>query len=202
MNQVQIFQLSLGVKTDGDIGAKTLEAFRNKYGKTKSETAHFFGQLAHETGGFKVFEENLRYSTKRLLEIFGKYFDEPKAKEYSLNPIKIASRVYANRMGNGAEESRDGWKHRGMGAIQLTGKSNQRKFFKSIGLSQDTEPSLIASHYAFESAIFFFNENKIWLKAKDVTDSSIQKVTRSINGGTHGLRDRKEKTLKYFAIQQ
>jgi putative chitinase len=168
---------------------------------TPERAAHFFGQTAHETGNFKAFSENLNYGAKGLLGIFRKYFPtEELALQYERNPEKIANRVYGSRMGNGDEASGDGWKFIGRGALQLTGKDNYKAFsdyLKNPAIMQT--PDLVANELAFESAIFFFDRNKLWdICDKGVDKDTITALTRRINGGTHGLEDRLQKTAVYY----
>lgn len=171
-----------------------------KYNLTTIQLAHFAGQLSHESFDFKITSENLNYSAERLLQVFPKYFNEKNVILYARKPIKIANRVYANRMGNADENSGDGWKYRGRGYIQLTGKNNYLAFSKFIGEDCIQNPDLVSQKYALESAIWFFFENKIFSLCKDLSDDSIKKVTKIINGGLNGFADRKAKTLKYYNL--
>lgn len=194
-------QKKIGVKDDGAFGPGTLKAAMIYYKMTPERAAHFFAQTAHESGNFKAFSENLNYGASGLLSIFKKYFTtEALAKQYKRQPEKIANRVYASRMGNGDEASGDGWKFRGRGALQLTGKSNYQSFSNYLKKPEImTNPDLVATEFAFESAIFFFDNNKLWsICDKGVTKDTILALTKRINGGTHGLADREEKTLKYY----
>jgi putative chitinase len=169
------------------------------YKLTPERAAHFFAQTAHETGEFKLFTENLNYSSDGLKKTFGKYFPGDLANSYSRNPEKIANRVYGSRMGNGDETSGDGFRFRGRGALQLTGKSNYEAFVKFLNLPDLIKtPDLVATTYAFESAIFFFDRNKLWSLCDTVTDASILAVTKRINGGTNGLDHRSALTKKYY----
>jgi putative chitinase len=194
-------QTKIGVAADGAFGPGTLKAGMTYYKFTPERAAHFFAQTAHETGGFKAFSENLNYSADGLNKIFPKYFKNAgkDANAYARNPEKIANVVYASRMGNGDEASGDGWKYRGRGALQLTGKSNYQAFADYLKKPEImTNPDLVATEFAFESAIFFFDRNKLWdICDKGVNADTILAITKRINGGTHGLDDRKEKTLKY-----
>ena len=171
-----------------------------KYNLTTIQLAHFAGQLSHESFDFKITSENLNYSAERLLQVFPKYFNDKNVIIYARKPIKIANRVYANRMGNGDENSGDGYKFRGRGYIQLTGKNNYSAFSKFIGEDCVQNPDLVSQKYALESAIWFFFENKIFTLCKDLSDDSIKKVTKKINGGLNGFSDRKAKTLKYYNL--
>jgi putative chitinase len=193
-------QERVGVTADGAFGPGTLKAAMAFFKMTPARAAHFFAQTSHETGGFKLFVENLNYSAQGLQGTFGKYFPGTLEESYARNPEKIASRVYADRMGNGNEASKDGWKFRGRGALQLTGKSNYEAFAKYLGKPEImTNPDLVATTYAFESAMFFFEKNNLWsICDKGVTNDTILALTKRINGGTNGLADRQEKTIKYY----
>jgi putative chitinase len=189
-----------GVAADGAFGPGTMKAGMAMLKLTPVRAAHFFAQTSHETGGFKAFSENLNYSAQGLQGIFGKYFPGNLEESYARQPEKIANRVYASRMGNGAEASGDGWKFRGRGALQLTGKANYEAFAKYLGTNEVMEnPDLVATKFAFESAMFFFERNKLWsICDKGINDAAILELTKRINGGTHGLEDRKAKTYKYY----
>lgn len=194
-------QKKIGVVADGSFGPTTLKAAATYFKFTPTRAAHFFGQTAHETGNFRTFIENLNYSAAGLRTVFPKYFPTvQKAQEYQRNPEKIANLVYANRMGNGPESSGDGWRYRGRGALQLTGKDNYQVFAGYLKRPEvTTNPDLVANDLAFESALFFFERNNLWrLCDGGINDAVITAVTKKINGGTHGLEDRKEKTKKYF----
>ena len=194
-------QEKIGVTADGAFGPGTMKKAMEFYKFTPERAAHFFAQTAHESGNFKAFSENLNYGAKGLLGIFKKYFPtEAKALEYERKPEKIANLVYASRMGNGDESSGDGWKFRGRGALQLTGKDNYKAFSDYMKKPEImTNPDLVATQYSFESAIFFFDRNKLWdICDKGVNKDTILALTKRINGGTHGLEDREQKTLKYY----
>jgi putative chitinase len=193
-------QKKIGVTADGAFGPGTLKAAAAFYKLSPDRAAHFFAQTAHESGGFKAFSENLNYSAKGLRGIFGKYFPtDALARAYERKPEKIANRVYANRMGNGDEASGEGWLFRGRGSLQLTGKFNFKAFSDYIGRPDVmTNPDLVATELAFESALWFFDKNKLWSICDQGTgDAAILALTKRINGGTHGLDDRKLKTKKY-----
>jgi putative chitinase len=164
--------------------------------------AHFLGQAYHESGGFKATKENLNYSAEGLTKIFGKYFNASNVAAYARNPEKIANKVYANRMGNGDEKSGDGFKHRGFGYLQTTGKENQYQFADFIGDQEvKSNPELIATKYPLASAGFFFWKNKLWaICDKGVTDTDITAVTKRVNGGIIGLADRIKHTKEYHSF--
>lgn len=193
-------QSKIGVTADGAFGPGTLKAAAAFYHLNKNRAAHFFAQTAHESGGFKAFSENLNYGAKGLRGIFKKYFPtDALAAAYERKPEKIANRVYANRMGNGDEASGDGWKYRGRGALQLTGKSNYQEFANYVNRPDVmTNPDLVAGELCFESALWFFDKNKLWsICDQGINDAAILALTKRINGGTHGLDDRTAKTKKY-----
>jgi putative chitinase len=157
--------------------------------------SHFLAQCAHESGGFKVTSENLNYSASGLTKIFGKYFPDNLSESYAKKPEKIASRVYGDRMGNGPESTGEGYKFRGRGYIQLTGKSNYSAFTKFIGEDCVANPDLVSTKYPLASAAFFFNSNGLWaLCDKGADQAAVTAVTKRVNGGTIGLPDR----LKHF----
>jgi putative chitinase len=193
-------QAKIGVTADGAFGPGTMKKAMEFYKLTPVRAAHFFAQTAHESGDFKAFSENLNYSAQGLQGIFGKYFPGNLEESYARQPEKIANRVYASRMGNGDEKSGDGYKFRGRGALQLTGKDNYAAFAKYLGKPEImTHPDLVATEYSFESAMFFFDKNKLWeICDKGVNDAAILALTKRINGGTHGLEDRTNKTKKYY----
>jgi putative chitinase len=192
-------QEKIGSTPDGNFGPTTMRKAMEYFKLTPTAAAHFFGQTAHETGGFTIFLENLNYSAEGLQKTFPKYFPGTLEESYAKNPQKIANRVYASRMGNGNEASGDGWKFRGRGALQLTGKDNYTAFSKYLQKPEIiTNPDLVATLYSFESAIFFFNNNKLWNLCKVVDDASILALTKRVNGGTHGLEDRTIRTKKYY----
>jgi putative chitinase len=194
-------QTKIGVGADGAFGPGTLKAAMAYYKMTPERAAHFFAQTAHESGNFKAFAENLNYGAAGLTGIFKKYFPTAeKALLYERKPEKIANLVYGSRMGNGDEASGDGFKFRGRGALQLTGKDNYKAFSEYLKNPEImTNPDLVADQFAFESAIFFFDRNKLWdICDKGVNKDTILALTKRINGGTHGLADREEKTLKYY----
>jgi putative chitinase len=193
-------QKKIGVTADGAFGPGTLKAAAAYYKLSPVRAAHFFAQTAHETGGFKAFSENLSYGAPGLRGIFGKYFPtDAMAKAYERQPERIANRVYGGRMGNGVEASGDGWKYRGRGALQLTGKANYQAFSDYIKRPDVMDnPNLVAGELCFESALWFFDKNRLWsICDQGINDAAILALTKRINGGTHGLDDRKLKTKKF-----
>jgi putative chitinase len=195
-------QKKIGVTADGAFGPGTFKAAAAYYKLSPNRAAHFFAQTAHESGGFKAFSENLNYGAKGLRGIFRKYFPtDALARAYERKPAKIANRVYGNRMGNGPESSGEGFAFRGRGALQLTGKFNYSEFAKYVNRPDVMDnPDLVATELAFESALWFFDKNKLWsICDQGINDAAILQLTKRINGGTHGLDDRKLKTKKYAA---
>lgn len=204
-------QAKIGVNADGVFGPDTMRKAMEFYKLTPLRTAHFFAQTGHESKDFKIFSENLNYSKDRLLTIFKSDFDTNKDRKLSPTEIKVAEMlarkpeqianfVYANQNGNGGVSSGDGWKFRGRGAIQLTGRSNYESFAKYLNKPEIiNNPDLVATEYSFESAMFFFDKNKLWsICDQGVNDATILALTKKINGGTNGLDDRSAKTKKYF----
>ena len=168
---------------------------------TPLRLAHFLAQCGHESGGFKATQENLNYSADGLKKIFPKYFPGNIAESYARNPEKIASKVYGGRMGNGGEETKEGYKFRGRGYIQLTGKDNYSSFAKSIGEDTVANPDLVATKYALASAGWFFSKNGLNAIAdKGADDATVTSVTKRVNGGTIGLPDRIKHFKEYYHL--
>jgi putative chitinase len=169
---------------------------------TPLRLAHFLAQCGHESGGFKATQENLNYSAKGLNGIFKKYFPtEAAAKAYERQPAKIASKVYGGRMGNGPESTQEGYKFRGRGYIQLTGKENYTAFGKAINEDILSNPDKVASSYALLSAAWFFNKNGLHKMADGgATDAVVTSITKRVNGGTIGLPDRIKHFKEYYSL--
>lgn len=169
---------------------------------TPLRLAHFLSQCGHESGGWKAVRENLNYSAKGLQGIFKKYFPNATlAAAYERQPEKIANRVYASRMGNGAEASGDGYKFRGRGYIQLTGKDNYKKFDATVPEDILSNPDLVATKYPLASAAFFFNSNGLWkICDQGATPTVVTAVTKRVNGGTIGLADRSKHFSEYYNL--
>ena len=170
-----------------------------KFGITTNlRLAHFLAQCALESMNFTAVIENLNYRAQRLLQVFPKYFKNVDVNAYARNAQKIGSRVYANRMGNGDEASGDGFKYRGRGYIQLTGKNNYQSFTNHIGEDCVANPDLVATKYPLASAGFFFDSNKIWaICDQGSSDATVTSVTKRVNGGTHGLAERLQNFKKF-----
>ncbi len=174
-----------------------------KFGiNTPLRLAHFLAQCGHESGGFRATQENLNYSAKGLMGIFKKYFPtEALANAYARQPAKIAAKVYGNRMGNGNEASGEGYKFRGRGYIQLTGKENYTAFGKSIGEDMTANPDKVSGPYALLSAAWFFSKNGLHKIADEgASDQVVTKITKRVNGGTIGLPDRIKHFKEYYKL--
>lgn len=219
-NQIILFQQRVGLPAAGVIGKRTLAALKSELKiKTDNHLAHFVGQTGHESLSFTKAEESLYYKDPLdVVRIFRTKFDLDKdkkvdpeeiefAKLYLRNSVKMANYVYANRMGNGSEASGDGYRYRARGATGLTGKDNYRLFSNHIGEDCVKNPDLVATKYFFESAVWFFNANKLW-KYCDIVDAThILILSRAINlgdpnskGTPEGLKDRVQRTNKINLI--
>jgi putative chitinase len=174
-----------------------------KFGITNPlRLAHFLAQCGHESGGWKATSENLNYSSKGLMGIFKKYFPTlALAEQYARKPEAIASRVYGGRMGNGAEATKEGFKFRGRGYIQLTGKDNYSAFDKFVPEEILANPDLVAIKYPLMSAAWFFNKNGLWsICDKGADQGTVTAVTKRVNGGTIGLPDRIKHFNEYYNL--
>ena len=191
-------------KLEGIIPERVLEELHSVIEKFNINTtlrlAHFLSQCAHESSNFKAVSENLNYSAQGLKRTFPKYFIGNQNESYARKPEKIASRVYGGRMGNGDESTKEGFKFRGRGYIQLTGKNNFKRFSDFIGEDVVVNPDLVATKYPLASAGFFFYSNKLWsICDKGATDAVVTELTKRINGGTNGLADRISKFKKFYS---
>lgn len=162
---------------------------------TAARQGAFLAQLAHESGQLQTLEENLNYGWEGLRKVFGKYFvSDDDAKAFARQKERIANRVYAGRMGNGDEASGDGWRYRGRGPIQLTGRENYRRCGQAIGIDIEGEPDRLATDpvAAALAAAWYWSDRKINSAADRETDAGFKQVTKLINGGLVGLADRVE----------
>ena len=164
--------------------------------------SHFLAQCGHESANFRAVKENLNYSTDGLNKTFKKYFPTlESAKDYARQPERIASKVYANRMGNGNEVSKDGFKYLGRGFIQLTGKGNYLEFDKSVPEDIMVNPELVATKYPLASAAWFWNKNGLnEIADKGATDAVVKSITKRVNGGTIGLSDRIQHFNEFYSL--
>jgi putative chitinase len=186
-------QLDKIIKNSSDVLFDALVELLPKYEiDTTNRIAGFLAQTGHESSDYTLLKENLNYSAERLVVVFKKYFPTIEAaRPYHRNPEKIANKVYGNRMGNGDESSGEGYKFRGRGAIQLTGKNNYSKFAQSIGKSlDDTVAYCETLKGALESACWFWKTNNI---NHTCDNDDIVAMTKAINGGTIGIDDRTQR---------
>jgi putative chitinase len=185
---------------NGEVNSEDCKYYLNAFNEilpiegidTTLRLSHFLSQVIHESGHFKYKSENLNYSAKALRSVFGKYFKtDAIANEYARKPEKIANRVYANRMGNGDENSGDGWKYRGRGLIQLTGADNYKRCGEALGLDLISNPDLIINDpdVCVKSACWFWNSKNLNNYADN--DDCVS-ITKKINGGLNGIDDRKK----------
>jgi putative chitinase len=206
---VKRIQNKLGVPQTGTLNADTAKAIMWFYQLSPEEAAHFLGQFHHETQGFRSFVENMNYtSAERIIAIFRRYFPGgiSEAQNFVRSPEKLANRVYANRMGNGNEESGDGFRFRGRGMVHLTGRDNYTAFARWMHNPEILQnPNLVADEYALDAGYYFFEVNKLFSEAKKVDDSAILRVSRGINIGNanskinpHGLEDRINQTKRIY----
>jgi putative chitinase len=187
-------QEKAGVGADGAFGPNTARAVAKHYGLSPERGAHILGQSHHESAGFKRVSEGLYYSTpERIQAVWPSRFKTvADAEPYAKNPEKLADKVYGGRMGNDGE----GYKWRGRGFLQLTGKDNYSRFAADMNIGSVMDnPDLVEDEYAFDTAVWFFKTNKLFdIADEGVTDAVIRKITKRVNGGTHGLSDREKQT--------
>ena len=193
------------ISADADDWYDALCELLPKYGiTTERRVAHFLSQCAHESGGFRKLEENLNYSAKALRAVFGRYFGPaPKrdADEYHRQPEMIANYVYMDefrkyKMGN--TEEGDGWRFRGRGLKQLTGRENYTNFGKSVGMSAEEAAEYVATPAgAIESACWFWDAKNL----NNIADGDdVKRMTKVINGGSIGLDDRKKRYMHAMQV--
>lgn len=169
---------------------------------TKLRIAAFLAQCGHESSDFNRMEENLNYSAKRLRQVFPKHFpNDQLAEKYAGKPDLIANKVYANRMGNGDEESGDGYRYKGRGIIMLTGKEMYNRFSNYINMEKKIlqSPELLCTpEYAVKSSTWFWSVYKDLNKFADKSDMIT--ITKYINGGDHGIEDRVKRYKKALSV--
>lgn len=196
---MRALQERIYTKADGEFGPATARAIQKHFDLTPERAAHLLGQAWHESGGFRLTRENLNYSSEAMMRVWPKRFpDEDSTKPYVRNPRALAAKVYSGRMGN--ENDDDAALYIGRGFLQLTGKDNYRAFAADMRLPEVmTDPDLVATEYAFETALWFFRRNKLFPIADDgVDDATVKAITKKVNGGYHGLEDRLEHTRKVY----
>ena len=196
---MQKLQERIGAATDGSFGPNTARAITKHFSLSAERSAHLLGQASHESGGFTRVCESLYYSSPdRIRKVWPTRFKTVSdAEPYARNPKALADKVYSNRMGNGENE---GSVFIGRGFLQLTGKDNYRSFAADMRLPEVmTDPSLIETDYAFETAYWFFEKNRLFKIADEGVDThTIEKITKRVNGGYHGLQDRMDQTNKIY----
>lgn len=163
--------------------------------------SHILGQASEETGSFTVFTENLDYSAEALQKLFPRHFLNDDEDDYARQPEKIANRIYANRMGNGDEASGDGYKFRGRGSLQTTGRSNYKALGDFLGVDLISNPELVATDYCMDSAAFFFKNGNLWhICDKGIDVATITIVTQHVNGGQINIARRIQYTQEFYKI--
>jgi len=190
-------QEKVGVTADGAFGPNTARAIAKFYDLSELRGAHLLGQASHESGGFKLTEENLNYSVKSMMRVWPSRFpDEDSAKPYARNPKALADHVYGGRMGNDGE----GYLWRGRGFLQLTGKDNYRAFSQDMSLPEVMDdPECVEDDYAFETALWYFNKNNLFAIADEgIDEAAIKRITKRVNNGYTGLDERIVETHKIY----
>ncbi len=189
------------VKPDGEFGPMTARAIQKYYDLTPERAAHLLGQASHESAGFKLTRENLNYSAEAMCRVWPSRFPTiESAAPFVRKPAALAEKVYSGRMGNVPGTS-DAWIFAGKGFLQLTGRDIYRAFAADMRAPEVMDdPDLVAtSHYAMDTAYWFFDRNRLWPIADDgVNVDAIRRITRKINGGYHGIDDRVERTLEVY----
>ena len=199
-NAMRKLQDKIGVGADGAFGPNTARAIAKHYELSPERGAHLLGQSSHESAKFTICRENLNYSWEALMRTWPSRFKtEEEAKKYHRQPAKIAGKVYLRKsLGNLSVQDAENFVGRGF--LQITGKANYKSFASDMGVPDVlTDPSLVEEEYAFETALWFFNKNKLFKIADEgVNDEVIKKITKRVNGGYHGLGDRIDKTKQIF----
>jgi putative chitinase len=189
------------VKPDGEFGPMTARAIQKYYDLTPERAAHLLGQASHESGGFKLTRENLNYSAEAMCRVWPSRFPNREAAlPFERKPAALAEKVYGGRMGN-TPGTNDAWMFAGKGFLQLTGRDNYRVFAADMRSPEVMDdPDLVAtSHYAMDTAYWYFDRNRLWSIADDgVNDDAIKRITRKVNGGYHGLEDRANQTKAIY----
>lgn len=192
--------LELNKTPEADQWAELIVQVAPRFGiTTKEQLAMFLAQGAHESNYFKSLSENLNYSASGLRATWPSRFDAKTAEQFARQPEKIANRVYSSRMGNGDEASGDGWEYRGRGIFQLTGRSNytlaSQELYNGRVIADNPEAVAVVKIIAVETAMWFWQKNNLSKLGGDVAA-----VTKKINGGTTGLKDREAKYKTVLAL--
>jgi len=196
---MKLLQGKCGITADGSFGPNTARAITAHYKLTPERAAHILGQASHESGGFKLTRENLNYSAETMCKVWAKRFPTiESATPYARNPKALAENVYFGRMGNDTKEKAG--LYIGRGFLQLTGYDNHKAFAHDMSRPDVlTDPSLLETELAFETALWFFEKNNLFKIADEgVNDETIKTITKRVNGGYHGLDHRTEETMKIY----
>jgi putative chitinase len=196
---MKVLQAKCGVTPDGSFGPNTARAIAKHYDLKPERAAHLLGQASHESGGFKLTRENLNYSAETMCKVWPSRFKTVEyAAPFARNPKALAESVYFGRMGNISKEMAS--LYIGRGFVQLTGYDNHKAFAHDMNRPDVlTDPSLLESELAFESALWFFQKNDLFKIADEgVNDDTIKRITKRVNGGYHGLDHRTEETNKIY----
>lgn len=197
---IKSLQAKCCANPDGDFGPNTARAIAKHYNLNPERAAHLLGQAAHESGGFKLVRENLNYSAEVMCRVWPSRFKTVEdATPFARNPKALAENVYFGRMGNDTKEKAS--LYIGRGFLQLTGYENYKAFAHDMNSPEVlTDPSLLETELAFETAIWFFERNKLFQIADEgVNDDTIKRITKRVNGGYHGLDHRTEETNKIYS---
>jgi putative chitinase len=196
---MKLLQAKCGVAADGSFGPNTAKAIAAHFKLTPERGAHLLGQASHESGGFKLTRENLNYSADVMCKVWPSRFKSvEEAAPFARNPKALAENVYFGRMGNTSKQMAS--LYIGRGFLQLTGYDNHKAFAHDMNLPEVlTDPSLLERELAFETALWFFEKNGLMSIADEgVNVDTILRITKRVNGGTHGLDDRTQQTNKIF----
>jgi putative chitinase len=196
---MKALQAKVGAKPDGSFGPNTARAIAKHYDLSPARAAHLLGQASHESAGFRLVRENLNYTSETMMRVWPSRFRTlEEAQPFARNPKGLADKVYSNRMGNGEGE---GHVYIGRGFLQLTGKDNYKAFAADMRVPEIMQdPSLVETDYAFETALWFFEKNNLFAIADEgVSDDTIKRTSKRVNGGYIGLDHRSEETYKVFS---
>jgi putative chitinase len=196
---MKALQAKVGAKPDGSFGPNTARAIAKHYDLSPARGAHLLGQASHESAGFRLVRENLNYTSETMMRVWPSRFRTlEEAQPFARNPKGLADKVYSNRMGNGEGE---GHIYIGRGFLQLTGKDNYKAFAADMRVPEIMQdPSLVETDYAFETALWFFEKNNLFAIADEgVSDDTIKRISKRVNGAYIGLDHRSEETYKVFS---
>jgi putative chitinase len=196
---MKALQAKVGAKPDGSFGPNTARAIAKHYDLSPARGAHLLGQASHESAGFRLVRENLNYTSETMMRVWPSRFRTlEEAQPFARNPKGLADKVYSNRMGNGEGE---GHIYIGRGFLQLTGKDNYKAFAADMRVPEIMQdPSLVETEYAFETALWFFEKNNLFAIADEgVSDDTIKRISKRVNGAYIGLSHRSEETYKVFS---